>query len=78
MFRSRSVAIHLAKGVAGLALLAAAFLYASTLGWWALIPVAGAMLLFRGCPMCWTVGLIETVLDRRSACTAGSCASGRR
>ncbi len=70
MFRSGSVAVHVLKGVLGFGFLAIALQYASVLGWWTLVPVAGALVCFQGCPMCWIVGLIETVLRRktRTAC----------
>ena len=45
---SRSISIHLVKGIAGLALLGGAMLYSAQIGWWALIPVAIALALFRG------------------------------
>jgi hypothetical protein len=55
--------------------------YSASLGWWALAPLAAAVACFRGCPMCWTVGLIETVLARKTGggpisrtCIDGSCA----
>ena len=77
MFKSRSVAGHLVRGVLGFGFLAIALLYAPVLGWWTLAPAAGALVSFRGCPMCWTVGLIETVLHRKTGtiCVDGSCAS---
>jgi hypothetical protein len=76
VFKSRSIAIHFLKGIAGFGFLYIALHYGPDLGWWALAPLAAALICFRGCPMCWTVGLIETVLDRKtgSACVDGSCA----
>jgi hypothetical protein len=67
---SRSVVVHILKGVLGFGLLAIALLYAPDLGWWAAVPLVGALVCFQGCPMCWTVGLIATVLRRetRAAC----------
>jgi hypothetical protein len=44
------------------------------------LPVA--LLAFRGCPMCWTLGLVETVIARvqgrpsKASCVEGSCAVG--
>jgi hypothetical protein len=70
MFKSGSVAGHLVRGILGFGLLAIALLYAQDLGWWTLAPVVVALVAFRGCPMCWIVGLVETVLQRktRTAC----------
>ena len=75
MFRSRSVARHIARGVAGFGFLAVALHYASVLGWWTLAPAACALVCLRGCPMCWTLGLLETVMDRQTeiVCMNGSC-----
>lgn len=78
MFKSRSVPMHLFRGVLGFGLLAIALIYATRLGIWTIVPLAGALVTFRGCPMCWTVGLIETALHRRTASgrSDGSCARG--
>jgi hypothetical protein len=77
MFKSRSVAAHFVRGIAGFGFLYIALHYGPVLGWWALAPAAAALVCFRGCPMCWTVGLIETALDRKSGaiCVNGSCAN---
>ena len=63
IFASRSILVHLARGVAGFLLI-----------WWAVAQTASpvlsigalalGMLAWRGCPMCWTVGLFETVRYR--------------
>ncbi len=80
-FGSRSVTMHLLRGLFGFALLGIALAFASQLGWWTILPVVAALVLFRGCPTCWTAGLIETVLRRRKkggeqSCVDGSCAKG--
>ena len=76
MFKSRSVARHLVRGITGFGPLYITLYYGSVLGWWTLAPAAAALVCLRGCPMCWTVGLIETVLDRNyeALCVDGSCA----
>jgi hypothetical protein len=71
MFPSRNVAIHILKGVLGFGFLAIAVIYAPVWGWWALVPGVCAFLCLGGCPMCWTVGLIATVLQRK---TGTACA----
>jgi len=77
MLTSSSVASHIVRGVVGAGLLSIALLYSSSLGWWAAIPAVGALLCFRGCPMCWTAGLIESVLDRKAKKSCdGSCGEG--
>jgi hypothetical protein len=66
VFPSRNVAIHIVRGILGLGFLAIALQYSTVLGWWTLLPVAAALVCLGGCPMCWVVGLIETVLRRKS------------
>jgi hypothetical protein len=66
MFPSRNVAIHILKGVLGFGFLAIALRYSTVLGWFTLIPLVCALICFGGCPMCWTVGLVETLLRRKS------------
>ena len=63
---SRSVPIHMLRGLVGFALLAVALLYGGDIGWWALFPALGALVCLGGCPMCWLIGLIATVMDRNS------------
>jgi hypothetical protein len=79
VFKSRTVAGHMFRGVLGFGLLAAALNYAPQIGWWATFPALGALACFRGCPMCWTVGLVETIVHRRTAarCEDGSCAGAK-
>ena len=76
MFKSSSVVEHIFRGVLGFGLLAVGLLYSPVLGWWTLAPLVGALVSFRGCPMCWTAGLVETVLHRKGhqGCVDGSCA----
>jgi hypothetical protein len=71
VFKSKTVLGHIARGIAGFAFLAIVLGYGPELGWWTLIPAAGALAFLRGCPMCWTVGLVETVLHRRSDRSCG-------
>lgn len=72
IFASSSVTVHLARGAAAVAALATArYLFARTppmigvpLG---MVLLAATLWLLRGCPMCWTIGLIETVRNRAAA-----------
>ena len=61
IFGNRSVVLHLARGVIGFGALA--FMLTQS-GWWsvALLPVA--LLALKGCPVCWMIGLFETVAMR--------------
>ena len=65
MFASSSLLEHLARGVVGFGALVVAVILARTPG---AGPAAGsaalallALLILRGCPVCWTVGLVETL-----------------
>jgi hypothetical protein len=63
MFCSSSITTHLLRGIAALALLASAILLAEVAIHLRIGAFLGALILMRGCPMCWAVGLLET-LDR--------------
>lgn len=74
-FASQSLARHLARGVVG---------FGGLVGSIALLPVVGpvsllllpvGLLALRGCPMCWTIGLVQTLsMGRlRRSCTDGRC-----
>ena len=63
-FGNRTIAIHLIKGAGGFAALALSLwtLESSVLPSLVLIPLA--LYLLRGCPTCWTLGLMETIAMR--------------
>jgi hypothetical protein len=63
MFKGRSIARHLLRGAVGFGFLALALLYAPIFGLWTVVLGAGALVCFRGCPMCWILGFVETVFD---------------
>jgi hypothetical protein len=79
MFASKSIGEHLLRGAVGAGAVVAAVTLADR-GWPPLVLLPLALLALRGCPMCWTVGLVETVWarfrgrDPRAACVDGSCA----
>ena len=75
MFKSGSVVEHIVRGVLGFALLSVGLLYSPVLGWWTLASLGGALVCFRGCPLCWTAGLVDTVRHRKAykGCIDGSC-----
>lgn len=70
MFCSTSLTEHLLRGA-----LAALLLAGALLGDWHPILNAGALLgalvLMRGCPMCWLIGLFQTRPQRRAQHTQG-------
>lgn len=66
MFASQSIAEHVLRGVIGIgAIWLAIDLSASP--WLSLGLGVVALLAFRGCPMCWTIGLVQTIQSRIAA-----------
>jgi hypothetical protein len=63
-FGNRSLLVHLLKGLGGFGALtlALATMNESLLPSLALLPMS--MYLLRGCPICWTIGLFETIVMR--------------
>ncbi|MFF2024929.1 hypothetical protein ACFVW2_24370 [Streptomyces sp. NPDC058171] len=74
-FASGSVPVHLLRGLVGFGALAASVLLLPVTGAWSLLLAPVGLLALRGCPMCWTVGLVQTVSRGRlrRSCTAGRC-----
>ena len=66
-FGSRSLSVHLLRGAAGLGLLGLGLWGFVVVGWPALLLIPPAGLLLKGCPMCWTQGLFETLAWRAAA-----------
>jgi hypothetical protein len=81
IFGNRTIGRHLLRGALGITAL---YLALSTLRgttWGSLIFLAAALYLLKGCPMCWTLGLIETIamtIHRHSERQAGSDRSHER
>jgi len=67
MFCSSSVSVHLLRGAAAISLIFAAFFLSSYGAVWSAIAVIGAIVLLRGCPMCWLMGLFETMQKKGRA-----------
>lgn len=61
MFCSTSIGVHLLRGLGALALILSALYFNSYSILLSFVAFAGAILLLRGCPMCWLIGLFETV-----------------
>jgi len=85
IFASRSVTEHVLRGIIGLCLSYAALRCLAQPG---LPNLASAVILegfaifaFRGCPMCWTVGMIHTVFGKftgAKACEACNNIANRK
>ena len=68
-FGNRTIRVHLLRGVLGVSALYISLSVLRGTNWRALIFLAAALYLLKGCPMCWTLGLIETLvmtIHRRS------------
>ncbi|WP_331749312.1 MULTISPECIES: hypothetical protein [unclassified Streptomyces] len=74
-FADDSLPRHLARGAVG---------FGALIGSLALLPVAGpaslllapvGLVVLRGCPMCWAIGLVETLSAGRlrRSCVDGRC-----
>lgn len=67
LFASRTLTGHLLRGAVAFALLAQALSIQHERPWLAMLAALGALVVMRGCPMCWTIGLVETVVQRLRA-----------
>ena len=65
MFGSIFLGAHLMRGAAAAALLAWAIVHQTAHPWLSLGAGVAALVALRGCPMCWTVGLVETLSQGR-------------
>ena len=65
MFGSAFLGAHLMRGAAAAALLAWAIVHQTAHPWLSLGAGVAAIVALRGCPMCWTVGLVETLSQGR-------------
>lgn len=73
-FASATVPRHLARGALGFGALAGSVALLPVTGPASLLLAPVGLLALRGCPMCWTLGLVETVSGAR---LRRSCANGR-
>ncbi|MEW2529521.1 hypothetical protein [Streptomyces sp. NPDC047071] len=74
-FASTSLPRHLARGVLGFGALAGSVLLIPAVGLVGLLLAPLGLLALRGCPLCWVIGLLQTVSNGRlrRSCTDGSC-----
>src|SRR6185369_7770886 len=62
MFASKSLVEHLARGLIGLGAFVVATFLASDQPWLAVAALPIGLFALRGCPSCWLLGLVETVV----------------
>ncbi|WP_374209269.1 hypothetical protein [Kitasatospora sp. A2-31] len=74
-FASATVPRHLARGALGFGALAASLALLPATGPASLLLAPVGLIALRGCPMCWAIGLAETVSAGRlrRSCTDGRC-----
>ena len=74
-FASRTLCVHLIRGAVALGLVGVGLWALATpnllTGFLALAALIGAVILLRGCPMCWLVGLAATIAAARKKGRAG-------
>jgi hypothetical protein len=63
VFGSKSLIGHLLRGVTGLFAVYWAFTHQGE-PVLSVLSIGAALVLFRGCPVCWTVGLMETIAGK--------------
>ena len=63
VFGSKSLPGHLLRGVTGFFAVYWAFTHQSEPAL-SVLSIGAALVLFRGCPVCWTVGLMETIAGK--------------
>lgn len=71
LFASASLAGHLIRGAVAAALLAWAFRHQAETAL-SLLAALGALVAFRGCPICWAIGLVETIAQKVKRRAAGA------
>jgi hypothetical protein len=64
MFASKTIVAHLVRGLIAGALIAWALILQSTEPVFAVAAGAAAVVAMRGCPLCWIMGLFETISDQ--------------
>ena len=66
-FASRSVRVHLVRGAVGIPVVLAAFVLLPWAAPWSLLLLVPGVMLLRGCPTCWALGLAQTrAVERRT------------
>jgi len=63
VFGSKSLIGHLLRGLTGFVAVYWAFTHQSE-PVLSVLSIGAALVLFRGCPVCWTVGLMETIAGK--------------
>jgi hypothetical protein len=67
IFASACLTAHILRGVAATLLTMAAVTCEAEYPWVSLAAGGAALVALRGCPVCWTIGLFETLAQARAA-----------
>lgn len=70
-FGNRTLAVHVARGVLGFGALWFALGLYPRWGWPTLLLLPVTLWALKGCPICWTIGLVETIAFRMLAAREG-------
>src|SRR5262249_38002 len=60
-FGSKTIGVHILRGVLGFAAFSVSLATLSTTIWPSLFLLPAAFYLLKGCPMCWIAGFVETI-----------------
>ncbi|MFC9327323.1 hypothetical protein [Kitasatospora sp. NPDC057015] len=74
-FASATLAGHIGRGVLGFGSIVGSIVLVGVVGPVALVLLPAGLFALRGCPMCWAVGLMQTVSRGRlqRGCENGRC-----
>jgi len=61
VFGNRTIGLDILRGILALAAIYGSFSTMNYTIWPSIILLPAAVYLMKGCPMCWTMGLIETI-----------------
>lgn len=64
LFATRTLSGHLIRGAVGVASMVAAISQQHSHPGWSMLAGLLALVAMRGCPACWTVGLVEAIHQR--------------
>lgn len=64
LFATRTLGGHLIRGAVAFAFLYAAVSQQHSHPVWSMLAGVLALAAMRGCPVCWTIGLVETIRQR--------------
>ena len=77
MFASKTITAHLMRGLIAAALIAWAVVHQMSHPVFALTAGVLAVVAMKGCPLCWTLGLAATIVERVNGRRGHACASGQ-